>query len=135
VRVQIIRREAALALVALLAGLVALTVTLSTRSSAQTLPAPVGAYDAVAGSRSTSAFARRTDCGTLVGPATEGVSHPVLPCGMRVYVTYRNRTALTQVIAHAPTARDAAFVLTEPLARRLGLAGVQAVRWSYAAAS
>ena len=132
--VQLARREAALALLALLAGVAALIVTLSTRPSTRKLPAPVGSYEALAGSRPASTFAQRTVCGTPVDAATQGVSHPVLPCGMRVYITYRDRTALTQVISHAPTSPDAQFILTQRLAQRLGLAGVQTIRWSYAAA-
>lgn len=126
------QREAALALVALLAGVVALTVTISTRSAAKSLPLPVGSYDALAGSSGTGAFARRTTCGAIVNSETEGVAHPVLPCGIRVYITYRGKTALTEVIAHAPTVPGAQFDVTAPLAKRLGLTGVQPIHWSYA---
>jgi len=134
VRARLAQREAALALVALLAGVLALTVTISTRSSSQKLPAPVGSYAALAGASEASAFAKHTICGVIVGPATEGVAHPVLPCGVRIYLTYRGRTALTQVIAHAPILPGAQFAVTGALARRLGLVGVRRINWSYAQA-
>ncbi len=129
---RLARREAALAIVALLAGVVAVTV--STRSNARSLPAAVGSYAARAGSSSTSVFPQRTDCGAVVGAPTEGVAHPALPCGIWIYITFRQRTALTQVIAHTPALAAAPFVLTGPLAKRLGLVGVQTIHWSYAQA-
>jgi len=132
VTARLARREAALAIVALLAGVVAVTV--STRSNARSLPAAVGSYAARAGSSSTSVFPQRTDCGAVVGASTEGVAHPALPCGIWIYITFRQRTALTQVIAHTPALAAAPFVLTGPLAKRLGLVGVQTIHWSYAQA-
>jgi len=132
VTARLARREAALAIVALLAGVVAVTV--STRSNARSLPAAVGSYAARAGSSSTSVFPQRTDCGAVVGAPTEGVAHPALPCGIWIYITFRQRTALTQVIAHTPALAAAPFVLTGPLAKRLGLVGVQTIHWSYAQA-
>ena len=130
---RLAQREAALAVVALLAAVGALAAT-KARSGSRSLPAAVGTYAALAGSSATGAFATHTDCGTIVAPTTEGVAHPVLPCGIRLFLTFRDRTVLTQVIAHSPTLATAPFDLSAPLAKRLGLEGVAWIRWSYAAA-
>ena len=67
----------------------------------------------------------------LVGDATMGIGSPVLPCGARLYLTFRNRHVLASVIDQA-NATGASFVLTHALARKLGVSGVRRVRWSYA---
>ena len=127
------QREAALALVALVAGVVALAVTVATRGS-KPLPAPVGSYTALAGSTGAQAVGRHTACGEVIGPKTQGVAHPVLPCGVRVYITYGDTTVLTEVIDRGPYVPGRQFDLTEALAKRLGLSGVQRIHWSYAQA-
>jgi rare lipoprotein A (peptidoglycan hydrolase) len=65
---------------------------------------------------------------------TNGVSHPVLPCGAKIFVQFDGRSVLTQVIDRGPYVPGRTFDLTEPLAARLGLTGVQQIRWAYAAA-
>ena len=64
---------------------------------------------------------------------TDGIAHPTLPCGARIFVTYDGTTVLTQVVDRGPYAPGRQFDLTDALARRLGLRGVQTVEWSYAA--
>ena len=93
---------------------------------------PQGAYLALAGSAGPSTFGRRTACGGVLRPATEGVAHPTLPCGARLFVTYHGKTVLTQVVDRGPYRPGRQLDLTDALARRLGLRGVQAVRWAYA---
>lgn len=133
-RLGLAQRQAALAGVALLAGAIALAVTSGRHTAARTLPPPVGAYTALAGSSGVTAYGRRTACGQIIGPRTEGVAHPVLPCGVKIYITYDGRHVLTQVIDRGPTTPGREFDLTEALANRLGLVGVQPVTWSYAGA-
>jgi rare lipoprotein A (peptidoglycan hydrolase) len=82
-----------------------------------------------------TAIGKRTACGDLVGPGTEGVSHPVLPCGVRLYVTYHGVHVLTEVIDRGPYVPGREFDLTPALAARLGLSGVQVIGWSYAGAA
>ena len=60
-----------------------------------------------------------------------GVAQPTLPCGTRLYLTYRGTRVLTQVIDRGPPQSGRQFDLTDALARRLGLSGVQQVEWSY----
>ena len=58
----------------------------------------------------------------------------MLPCGVKLYLTYEGRHVLTQVIDRGPFVPGRQFDVTEALARRLGLVGVQRVTWSYAGA-
>jgi rare lipoprotein A len=80
------------------------------------------------------AYGKHTACGQVIGARTEGVAHPVLPCGVKLYLTYEGRHVLTQVIDRGPYVPGRQFDVTEALARRLGLVGVQRVTWSYAGA-
>jgi len=48
------------------------------------------------------AYGKRTACGQVIEPRTEGVAHPVLPCGVKLYLTYEGRHVLTQVIDRGP---------------------------------
>jgi hypothetical protein len=127
------QREAALAGVAVLGATVSLAVTSNTREHAPGPPAPAGSYTALAGSSGPAGFGKKTACGVVVGAATVGVGNPVLPCGVRLYIGYRGRHVLTEVIAHVPSGAGRQFELTAALARELGLAGVKRIQWSYAA--
>jgi rare lipoprotein A len=126
------QREVALAGLALLAIAVSLAVTAQTRTSSSNTPQPEGSYLALAGSSGPAAFGRRTACGGVIGPETIGVSHPTLPCGARVFITYHGQTVLAQVVDRGPYVPGRQFDLTDALARRLGLSGVQEIHWAYA---
>jgi rare lipoprotein A len=125
-------REIALAGLALLAAAVALAVTAQTRNHRTTSPQPEGSFVALAGSSGPAAFGRRTACGGVIHPETEGVAHPTLPCGARIFITYGGKTVLTQVIDRGPYVPGRQFEVTDALARKLGLRNVQTIRWSYA---
>jgi rare lipoprotein A len=129
---RLAQREVALAGLALLAVAVSLAVTAQTRSSSSNTPQREGSYVALAGSNGPAAFGRRTACGGVFGPETIGVSHPTLPCGARVFITYHGQTVLAQVIDRGPYVPGRQFDLTDALARRLGLRGVQEIHWAYA---
>jgi hypothetical protein len=133
-RLGLAQRQAALASVALLAAVVSLSVTSGRHQPARKLPPAVGSYTALAGSSGVVAYGKRTACGQVIGPRTEGVAHPVLPCGVKIYLSYEGRHVLAQVIDRGPYVPGRQFDLTEALARRLGLVGVQRVTWSYAGA-
>jgi rare lipoprotein A len=126
------QREVALAGLALLAVAVSLAVTAQTRSSSSRTPQPEGSYLALAGSSGPAAFGRRTACGGVIRPETIGVSHPTLPCGARVFITYDGQTVLAQVVDRGPYVPGRQFDLTDALARRVGLRGVQQIHWAYA---
>jgi hypothetical protein len=128
------QRQLLLAAVAVLAVTVSLAVSErhQARVRAASLPTSVGAYTALAGSSSTRAIGETTACGVVVGTRTMGIASPVLPCGTRLYLTFRGQHVLAPVIG-ATTGPGREFDLTRPLARKLGIAGVRRIRWSYAA--
>lgn len=129
------RREIALAGIVLLAAVIALAVV-SGRSEGRTaLPEPADTwYTALAGERAAGGYGKKTACGEVLRPETEGISHPVLPCGAKIYLSYRGTTVLTQVIDRGPRVRGRELDLTGPLAAKLGLHGVERIRWTYAVA-
>jgi len=132
VRLVFAQQVAALGAVLLLAAVVAYAVISRRHHETSTLPPAVGSYSALAGSSGVVAYGKRTACGQILGPRTEGVGHPVLPCGVKIYLTYDGRRVLTQVIDRGPSVPGRQFELTEALAHRLGLVGVQRIAWSYA---
>ena len=131
-RPRLAQRELALAAVALFAAVASLAITSWTRDEDNGLPVATGSYKALAGTSGPAAFGRHTACGETIRPNTIGVAHPVLPCGARIYITYHHKHVLTQVIDRGPYVPGRQFDLTEALARRLGLRGVQQIEWSYA---
>ena len=78
-------------------------------------------------------YGRRTNCGIVLRPGTIGVTDSVLPCGIKLYLAYRDSPRiLTQVIEHRPVRPGRKFELTPRLAEKLGLDGVQPVQWVFA---
>jgi hypothetical protein len=132
-----VQRQVALAGVALLAAVVALALTGHDKSRAVTgLPQPVqvagGWYTALAGAERPR-YGKRTRCGYVLRPDTEGVTDSVLPCGALVYVAYKNGPQiLTRVIDRRPVLPGRKFDLTPRLAEELGVDGVQRIRWVFA---
>jgi rare lipoprotein A (peptidoglycan hydrolase) len=129
---RLAQREVALAGLALLAGTASLAVTAQTRDRTPTTPQQEGSYVALAGSSGPAAFGHKTACGGVIRADTVGVAHPTLPCGARVFITYRGETVLTQVVDRGPYVPGRQFDLTDALARRLGLRNVQEIHWGYA---
>jgi len=133
-----VQRQVALAGVALLAAIVALALT--TRGNGQSateLPQPVpvagGAwYTALAGAAAPR-LGQRTRCGYVLRPGTVGITDSVLPCGVLVYVAFKDSPRiLTRVIDRRPVLPGRKFGLTPKLAEELGVDGVQRIRWVYA---
>jgi hypothetical protein len=141
--VPLLQRELALGAAALLAVVVALAVATRRDESAapaSQLPEPAvsklsGWYPALAGVRKRPLAAHASGCGTLLDPKTLGVDHPVLPCGAKIFLTYGGKTVLTTVVDRGPLAPGYEFELTPALAERVGLTGVQKIRWSFARAA
>jgi rare lipoprotein A (peptidoglycan hydrolase) len=130
-RAPLAAQQLALAGLALLAAVAALAVVAQTRGSSGSSLQAVGDYTALAGSSGPGVLGRRTACGVVIGADTEGIAHPTLPCGARIFVTFDGRTVLAQVIDRGPYEAGRQFDLTDALARRLQLHGVQLVHWSY----
>jgi rare lipoprotein A (peptidoglycan hydrolase) len=118
---------AAVAFVAL--GLV---LVLMPRSGAHDgLPQPAGQTYAALAAVYTPKGAK-TACGVPVGPALAGVAHPVLPCGAKLYLAFRGRHVLTQVVDRAQVVPGREFELTQRLARLLGVRGTRKITWRFA---
>lgn len=132
------RREVALGAVALLAVVAALASGLgSDEKKTKPLPRPVpvpgeGWYRSFAAPYPASANRERTVCGFRLGARTLGVAHPVLPCRVKLFISYGDKTVLTQVIDRGPGVPGREFDLTRALAARIGLRGTQQIRWRYA---
>ena len=131
---RLAQRQVVLLGVTLLAVAVALAIITRTHAHALSLPAAEGSYTALAGRLSPRRLGKPTACGVVIGPGTEGIGSPVLPCGTNLYVTYRGIHVLTTVIARSPAGPGKEFDLTDSLATQLGIVGVKRIRWSYAAA-
>jgi len=131
------QRQVALAGVALLAAVVALALAARDKSQTVTgLPQPVpvagGWYTALAGAEQPR-YGARTRCGYVLRPSTVGVVDSVLPCGILVYVAYKNGPhILTRVVDRRPVVPGRKFDLTPKLAEELGVDGVQQIRWVFA---
>jgi rare lipoprotein A (peptidoglycan hydrolase) len=133
------RRAVALAAIALIAGVVAFAAASRnddgpTRNNV-VRPVPVpGAdwYHSLAAPYPATTKRVRTSCGQRLGPKTLGVAHPVLPCGVKLFISYKDKIVLTQVVDRGPSVPGREFDVTRALARKLGLEGTQQIRWRYA---
>ena len=74
----------------------------------------------------------RTECGYRVMGSTVGVVHPVLPCGVKLYIGHGDEEVLTQVIGRGPEATNVQFGLTDALARTLEVDGTETIRYRFA---
>jgi rare lipoprotein A (peptidoglycan hydrolase) len=129
-------RTLVLAAAGLLAAIVALAIThRDLGRSTSKLPKAVGWTTALAAPYGPSPSHVRTTCGQLLTTKTIGVAHPVLPCGVKLYIAYRGKRALVQVIDRGPKVPGRTFDVTEALAKELGLHGTQRVSWAYAKTS
>lgn len=132
------QREVVLAGVALLAAVLAVALA-SPRGpngeSAHLQPVPVpggGWYTALAGARPVH-YGTRTNCGVLLRPQTRGLVDSVLPCNVKVFVSFAGSDrVLTQVIARRPVVPGRRFDVTPALADDLGIHGIERIKWVYA---
>jgi hypothetical protein len=141
VSLTVLQRTIALAAVALVAVVAALALARAgndedTRSGgAQPVTvAETGWYTALAGSRGAARDAERTTCSRILTGRSLGVSHPVLPCGAKIFISYGGAEVLTEVIDSRLKRSGRQFELTEALAQRLGIEGTQQIRWRFAQA-
>lgn len=133
----ILQRTIALAAVALVACIATLALTGEARNSTEdTSDVPVasasGWYTALAGSRGPARDAEQTTCGQILTAGSLGVTHPVLPCGAKIFIAYGDVEVLTEVIDTKLTRPGRQFELTEGLAQRLGIEGTQQIKWRFA---
>jgi hypothetical protein len=136
----VLTRLLALAGVALVAAVVALAVTREhSDSSSSSLPAAApapggGWFDARAAPLRAPRKPRATLCGFRLTAKTLGVTHPVLPCGVQIYLEFGKKNVLTRVIGRGSPA-SAELGLTSALADEIGLHSVQQVKWRFAVAT
>ena len=78
-------------------------------------------------------YGARTDCGVMLRPSTRGVVDSVLPCNIKLFVSFGGSDRiLTQVVARRPVVPGRRFDVTPALAEDLGLEGIQRINWVYA---
>jgi rare lipoprotein A (peptidoglycan hydrolase) len=125
-------RAAALAAVALVAIAIALALT-HDGGRKNSLPNPAGQwYTALAAPYTPSSSRRKSACGVRIVADTVGVAHPVLPCGVKLYVQFHGKTVLTHVIDRGHTVPGREFDLTQALAKLLRVQGTQTIEWRFA---
>ena len=96
------------------------------------LGTPNGYYTSLAAPYSPTPRHPRTACGEAFTEALQGVAHPVLPCGVKVYIRFDGHEVLTQVVDRGPNIPGRDFAITKALADRMGLHGTQTIEWRYA---
>ena len=138
-KIGVVERTVALAAVALVAAVGALALTGAGNgddggaTGVQPVPvAEIGSYTALAGSRGAPRDAERTTCRLILTNRSLGVSHPVLPCGAKIFIAYGGTEVLTEVIDTKLKQGGRQFELTEALAQQLGVEGTQQIRWRFA---
>jgi rare lipoprotein A (peptidoglycan hydrolase) len=125
-------RAATLAAVALVAIAVALALSHHAKPTSA-LPLPAGDwYTALAAPYTPSKGHTKSACGVTIDTKVVGVAHPVLPCGVKLYVEYKGKQVLTQVVDRGHTVPGRVFDLTEALARLLNVQGTQTIQWRFA---
>lgn len=128
------QRALGLAAVTLLAAVIPLSLTHRNlgRAGAGNLPDAVGGGVALTAPYGPSKGERRTSCGLVFTKNLPGIAHPVLPCGVKLYLSYQGRRTLTQVVDRGPKVPGRTFDVTIATARALHLHGTQRIHWAYA---
>lgn len=93
---------------------------------------PTGYYTSHAAPYGPSPGHRRTACGDAFTTELQGVAHPVLPCGVKIYLRFGGKEVLTQVVDRGPNVPGRDFAITKALADRLGFHGTQRIEWRFA---
>lgn len=135
----VVQRTVWLAGICFVAAIAAVAITRRDGDNSKKLPGAVvvpgtktGYYTARAAPYGPSASHPRTACGRPFVQTTQGVAHPVLPCGVRLYIRFHGREVLTQVIDRGPNVPGREFDITKALADRLDLHGTQTIQWRFA---
>lgn len=125
-------RAALLAGVALVAIVTAVAITHNSKKKSDLPPAAGGWYTALAAPYTPSTGHTKSACGVAIDAKTVGVAHPVLPCGVKLYIEYKGKQVLTQVVDRGHTVPGREFDLTQALAKLLGIDGAQTIQWRFA---
>ncbi len=131
------QRQLVLAGVALLAAVVALAIAGwgdaddSARGRSSVPVVGSGWYYAVAAPYRPAA-GKQSACRVNLRADTNGVAHPVLPCGAKIVLSFEDREVVTEVIDRGPSVPGRDFDVTAALAVRLGLTEQAPVKWRFA---
>jgi hypothetical protein len=125
-------RTVALAGVAVLGVAIALAVAHRSENRSPSTVTGAGDWFTAMAAPTTHTSREKGACGVVVGPATPGVVHPVLPCGVKLYLEYEGHEVLTEVVDHGAGAAGRTFDVTPPIAHMLDLQGTQEIRWRFA---
>ena len=131
----VVQRAAWLAAVTLVVGLAALALARRSGGGAghENVPGAIGpSYAARAAPYGPTRSHRRTACGEPFTPKLEGIAHPTLPCGVKIYIRFGGKQVLTEVVDRGPSVPGRDFDITKGLADRIGLHGTQTIHWRYA---
>ena len=127
-----IQRTIWLAAITLIVAVAALAFARRSGSGHPPIPGAVGPYYTSRAAPYGPSASRRTACGEAFTSRLQGIAHPTLPCGVKVYVLFRGHEVLTEVVDRGPTVPGRDFDVTKGLADRIGLHGTQTIKWRYA---
>jgi rare lipoprotein A (peptidoglycan hydrolase) len=129
----VVQRAVWLAAITLIVGIAALALARRSGGGHENIPAGVGAYyTSRAAPYGPTSSHRRTACGEPFTPKLEGIAHPTLPCGVKIYIRFGGKQVLTEVVDRGPNVPGRDFDVTKGLADRIGLHGTQTIHWRYA---
>ena len=127
-----IQRTIWLAAITLIVAVAALAFARRSGSGHPPIPGAVGPYYTSRAAPYGPSASRRTACGETFTSKLQGIAHPTLPCGVKVYILFRGHEVLTEVVDRGPTVPGRDFDVTKGLADRIGLHGTQTIKWRYA---
>ena len=129
----VVQRAVWLAAITLIVGLAALALARRSGGGHENVPGAVGAYyTSRAAPYEPTASHRRTACGEPFTLKLQGIAHPTLPCGVKIYIRFGGKQVLTEVVDRGPNVPGRDFDITKGLADRIGLHGTQTIHWRYA---
>jgi hypothetical protein len=132
----LLRRQAALAAIALVAGLTVYGLAHrdaggGTEQAIQPVEGAAPVEQAIVGVY--GGTGRDAGCGLPIEPTVLGVVHPVLPCGAKLVVSHEGRSVQTEVVGRDRVGAARHFDLTAALASRIGIGPEGGtVRWRFA---
>jgi rare lipoprotein A len=137
VRPAHVQRIAWLAAITLAVGVAALALARRDAGGKESPPGAItvqgtGYYTARAAPYGPTEAHRRTACGEAFTDRLQGIAHPVLPCGVKVYLYFHGHTVLTDVVDRGPNVPGRSLDVTKALADRIGLHGTQTIKWRFA---
>ena len=106
-----IQRTIWLAAITLIVAVAALAFARRSGSGHPPIPGAVGPYYTSRAAPYGPSASRRTACGETFTSKLQGIAHPTLPCGVKVYILFRGHEVLTEV---PPPTRTVDVVVVEP---------------------